>query len=244
LKIQGVIMDKHEMPEKKRRARIKVTKDGPYLVSGGVPLAEAIIVCDDAGFPVRWENGKKFPVRESCGLCRCGRSGNKPFCDGSHARPAFDGTETAGRKEFLDEAETYSGPKLIMKDVVKLCALARFCLRDGDAWTLTENSGDPKSRATAIEEIHACPSGRLVAFEKESGEPIEPSLEPSIGLVEGPGRKAAGPIWVKGGIPVESADGAEYEIRNRVTLCRCGLSSNKPFCDGAHSKKDRLVPGE
>ena len=34
--------------------------------------------------------------------------------------------------------------------------------------------------------------------------------------------------------PIESADGKKYEIRNRVTLCRCGKSNNKPFCDGNH----------
>ena len=33
---------------------------------------------------------------------------------------------------------------------------------------------------------------------------------------------------------MESADGTTYEIRNRVTLCRCGASQNKPFCDGSH----------
>jgi CDGSH-type Zn-finger protein len=34
---------------------------------------------------------------------------------------------------------------------------------------------------------------------------------------------------------VVSGDGAAYETRNRVTLCRCGQSSNKPFCDGTHA---------
>ena len=33
-----------------------------------------------------------------------------------------------------------------------------------------------------------------------------------------------------------SADGFEYEVRNRVTLCRCGQSQNKPFCDGTHAQ--------
>jgi CDGSH-type Zn-finger protein len=32
-----------------------------------------------------------------------------------------------------------------------------------------------------------------------------------------------------------AADGFAYETRNRVTLCRCGQSQNKPFCDGAHA---------
>ena len=58
---------------------------------------------------------------------------------------------------------------------------------------------------------------------------VEPAFEPSIGVIRD------GPLWVRGGISVESADGFTYEIRNRVTLCRCGHSSNKPFCDGSHS---------
>ena len=36
-------------------------------------------------------------------------------------------------------------------------------------------------------------------------------------------------------IRVESASGESYEIRNRQALCRCGASSNKPFCDGSHA---------
>jgi CDGSH-type Zn-finger protein len=41
---------------------------------------------------------------------------------------------------------------------------------------------------------------------------------------------------VRGGVPVIGAEGFRYEIRNRVTLCRCGVSQNKPFCDGSHAK--------
>jgi CDGSH-type Zn-finger protein len=44
-----------------------------------------------------------------------------------------------------------------------------------------------------------------------------------------------GPLWIRGGIPVAGADGREYEVRNRVTLCRCGRSNNKPLCDGSHA---------
>jgi CDGSH-type Zn-finger protein len=56
-------------------------------------------------------------------------------------------------------------------------------------------------------------------------------------VTENPPGGAEGPLWVKGGIPVEAADGFEYEKRNRVTLCRCGRSGHKPFCDGSHLKK-------
>jgi len=79
-----------------------------------------------------------------------------------------------------------------------------------------------------------CPSGRLTACDKKTGEKIEQDLEPSLGLIEDPEAKVSGPIAVKGGVVVEGAEGKEYEPRNRATLCRCGQSQNKPFCDGAH----------
>ncbi|WP_298253461.1 CDGSH iron-sulfur domain-containing protein [Bradyrhizobium sp.] len=60
-------------------------------------------------------------------------------------------------------------------------------------------------------------------------------LPVSIGLVEDPLDGCSGPLWLRGGIAVISADGFEYEVRNRVTLCRCGASKNKPFCDGTHA---------
>jgi CDGSH-type Zn-finger protein len=44
----------------------------------------------------------------------------------------------------------------------------------------------------------------------------------------------AGPLWVTGSIPIERSDGKPFEIRNRVTLCSCGRSNNKPLCDGEH----------
>ena len=54
-------------------------------------------------------------------------------------------------------------------------------------------------------------------------------------MIEDTEKKVSGPIYVRGGIPVVSADGKTYEIRNRVTLCRCGRSDNKPFCNGSHA---------
>jgi CDGSH-type Zn-finger protein len=63
---------------------------------------------------------------------------------------------------------------------------------------------------------------------------VEPEFEPSIGVVEDPAKGRSGPLWVRGGISLEGAGGTEYEVRNRMTLCRCGASDNKPFCDGNH----------
>ena len=214
--------------------RIKVTRNGPYLASGGLPLSKQIIVSDANGDPVGWRAGEADPVGGTYALCRCGQSEKWPFCDGSHHRVHFDGTETAKHVPYLDAAEQTEGPTLRLTDVPFLCAKAGFCTRAGGTWQLTERSDDPEARQTAIEQAGNCPSGRLVAWEKD-GQAVEPHLEPSIGLVENPLTGASGPIWVRGGIPIEAADGTVYEVRNRVTLCGCGQSTNKPFCDGCHS---------
>jgi hypothetical protein len=70
--------------------------------------------------------------------------------------------------------------------------------------------------------------------DRETGKTIEPDLEKSIVIIEYPPRGEHGPLWVRGGIPVISADGEPYEVRNRVALCRCGKTQNQPFCDGSH----------
>lgn len=218
----------------KKTARIKVIKDGPYIVTGGVPLNEERVVIGSDGEPAKWESGPSYPSRDTYALCRCGASKDKPFCDGSHFEVAFDGTETAGRGAYLEQAEKTAGPKIDLTWSSEFCAVARFCHRGLEAWGYAERSDDPEAKKTASEEACACPSGSLVAWDKATGAAIEPELEPSLTLIENPQAGTSGPLWVKGGIPIESADGFEYESRNRVTLCRCGQSKKKPFCDGRH----------
>jgi CDGSH-type Zn-finger protein len=208
-------------------------QNGPYLVSGGVPLSEQLICVDSDGQCHGWKEGQQYPVQENYALCRCGYTKNPPFCDGNHVKVKFDGTEQATRMSYLEQAGKMDGPGLILTDAENFCSVARFCERAGGIWRLTEESADPDARQKAIEEAGDCPSGRLVAWEK-NGKVIEPVLKPSIGLVEDTPAGKTGPLWVRGGIPIESADGTLYEVRNRVTLCRCGKSSNKPFCDGSH----------
>ena len=214
--------------------KIKVTKNGPYLVSGAIPLHREVMIAGATGDPVEWRHTRHYPDKESYSLCRCGQSKTTPYCDGTHAQIGFDGTETAGFKKYAEQTETTTGPELDLTDAEKFCALARFCHPSGDAWNLTEQSADPAAKAMAIREACDCPSGRLVAWNKKTGAAIEPQFPPTISVTEHPGGKISGPLWVKGGVPIESADGVEYEVRNRVTLCRCGQSSNKPFCNGNH----------
>ncbi len=214
---------------------IKVTKNGPYLVYGHVPITVEVIGINAEGQSSKWETGKSIDVAEKYALCRCGQSQNKPFCDGTHATIGFDGTETASREPFDRQAVVLDGPEMVLQDAEPLCAFARFCDDAGTIWVLIERTGERDVREIVAHEGTHCPSGRLVVRDRKTGKVLEPQLEPSIGLVEDPAQKCSGPIWVRGGIRIESADGTSYEARNRVTLCRCGASQNKPFCDGQHA---------
>jgi CDGSH-type Zn-finger protein len=214
--------------------KVVVSKDGPYLVSGDLPLFKEIAVVGKEGEPELWKKGKEYEKKASCALCRCGKSKNKPYCDGTHTEFRFDGTETASHEKYLKQAEKLSGPKIDLTDAQELCSSARFCHLSGGTWNNVENSDDPDSKKIAIQTACNCPSGRLVVWDKKTGKAIEPEFKHSISLIEDPQAKVSGPIWLKGGIELESADGTKYETRNRMTLCRCGKSGNKPFCDGSH----------
>jgi CDGSH-type Zn-finger protein len=218
----------------KEEGKITVTKDGPYLVSGNIPLFTTIISCDASGIPTTWVIGKKFETTEYYSLCRCGQSNNKPFCDGTHIKVNFDGTETSDNEPFEKMAKEIDGPELILKDAEILCASARFCHRGGDIWDAIPQSNDPKIKKNAVENAFDCPSGRLVVLDKKTNMVLESVLAKSIGVIEDPSKGVSGPFWVRGGIPVYSADRKLYEVRNRMTLCRCGKSTNKPFCDSSH----------
>jgi len=223
------------MPSEKTTLRVTVTENGPYLVTGDIPLAKQTIATDAEGGSETWQEGAPVAHRASYALCRCGASRTKPFCDGSHATVGFDGTETASREPYLDQAKGMEGPVLGLTDAESLCAFARFCDPNGQVWAQVERTDDPAIRETFVRQVNACPSGRLVAWDKSTGRAIEDELPISIGLVEDPEQQSSGPLWLRGGIPVVSVDGFQYEVRNRVTLCRCGASNNKPFCDGTHA---------
>jgi CDGSH-type Zn-finger protein len=214
--------------------RVIVSRNGPYLVYGGIPLGEDRITVDTEGVPTGWRTVKQYPSKERYALYRCGQSGHKPQCDGTHVRMRIDGTVTASREPYLEQTQEINGPNLILTDAQGLCSVARFCHRAGGIWNLTLLSYDPVARQVAIEIAANCPSGRLVVWDRETLDPIEPMFEKAIGVTEGPGRGMLGPLWLRGGITLESADGTPYEVRNRVTVCRCGGSENKPLCDGTH----------
>lgn len=227
----------------KNKAKITITPNGPYLVKGDVPLALAVIGVNEEGESVEWKAGPGFPPKTDYHLCRCGHSNNKPYCDGSHARVGFDGTETASREPVLKQAEVMDGPAMQLADAEVLCAFARFCDPNGRIWEQTKDTDQPEVRKNFIRQAGDCPSGRLIAIDKATGKPIEPKLPESIGIVEDPARGCSGPLWVRGGVELVGSDGKSYEKRNRMTLCRCGRSENKPFCNGAHASEPGFQDG-
>ncbi len=226
------------------RFRITVEETGPYLVYGRPPLAQQFIMPDAEGESWYFQQGARFPTDgEPTALCRCGASKNKPYCDGAHVHATWDPHLTADGAPLLDGAEVTEGKTLSMTDNPKYCVFARFCLAKGEAWNLVEQSGNDEARKLAIREASMCPSSRLMAWDNETETPYEFHFEPSLGLIEDPANGLSSGLWVRGGIPVCRESGETYEIRNRVVLCRCGASRNKPYCDGAHASirfDDRL----
>lgn len=216
--------------------KIKVLENGPYEVTGHVPLNQLRIVSDRRGAAIKYEEIKKYPVEEMYHLCRCGKSKNKPFCDGSHLH-GFTGKETASHQTYDEMATFIEGNQIDLMDAESLCAVARFCDTHGTTWNLVEESDSDQANKVIIQQCCDCPSGRLTAVTKD-GKRIEPELPQEISILEDTAARAHGPIWVKGGIPVEDANGRPYPVRNRVTLCRCGKSMNKPFCDARHLQKE------
>ncbi|HBQ64701.1 MAG TPA: iron-binding protein [Clostridiales bacterium] len=219
------------MDNSDRNRKIKICKAGPYRVTGDVPLLEKIIVPKGNGYV--YEEGRQLPQSGQYLLCRCGRSKNAPFCDGAHIKTGFIGEETASREKFEDRADLLKGPGIDLMDDHR-CALARFCHREkGTVWDLLKHSDQEDLRQEVIQGATECPAGRLVPRDRQ-GNVLEPQYKPAVTVLQDPENGVSGGIFVQGGIPVESADGSLYETCNRVVLCRCGRSINKPFCDAMH----------
>lgn len=224
----------HSKPQK----RIVISQDGPYLVCGGIPLVHKIQIVSEYGEPLTWKMGRVFDTPEVYELCRCGQSRFLPFCDVTHALIDFEGTETADTRPTAERQVGYpDSTGIVVRRDLSLCMDSGFC---GNRFTNVEKmvayTDNPQVRAQVMAMIERCPSGSYVYSIQENEADIEPDLPQQIAITteitaEGP---IAGPLWVTGYIPVVRADGQPFETRNRVTLCSCGHSRNKPLCDGTH----------
>src|SRR5688572_15741928 len=193
------------------KPRITCKPDGPYLLEGG------------AG--VRRSSGQTWPAAESVALCRCGGSTRKPFCDGTHRRNGFTDANLADGTK--NKRQAYPGKRITILDNRAICAHAGICtdklasvFRYGEEpWIVPDGAAADE----IMETIRQCPSGALSYAEAR---PLERA--PMITVT------ADGPYAVTGGIELVGVPFGDGASREHYTLCRCGASKNKPFCDGSH----------
>lgn len=205
---------------------ITAVANGPLVVDGGVPLYRRKAVHSEHGEPLAWETTERLEPGDRYRLCRCGQSDRMPFCDGTHAKAGFAADDSAAGT-YDERAHELGGTGFTVRDDRSICVHAGFCgTRVTNVWKQVPETGESTVRAQVIAMVEKCPSGALTF--RFDADDVEPLLAEAIAVTDD------GPLWVSGGIPVITGGGEPLEVRNRLTLCRCGASSNKPLCDGSH----------
>ncbi len=195
---------------------ISCAKNGPMIVKG----LENFIDSD----------GQRLETRPAMGLCRCGASLNKPYCDGNHKYAGF--TDEASPERTPDELRAYAGQAITILNNPLLCSVAEYCHRELE--TVFDTRKDPwiDPDGDALEHIKGliekCPSGALSYA--INGEP-----QPTRNCAATITIEKNGPLRITGSIELKDADWGQGASQEHYTLCRCGASKNKPFCDGSHS---------
>ena len=198
-----------------RRPTIECAKNGPYIVKGLKAFKNS--------------RGEAIATKKTIALCRCGASQDKPFCDGTHAKIGFKDGKLDGR--LPDRRDSYIGKGITIHDNRAICAHAGFCT-DGLAavWRMkVEPWIDPDGAAVEqiVETIKRCPSGAL-SYSIDDKEHRDLESPPEIQVSKD------GPLVARGGIALKQGGFGEGASAELYTLCRCGASKNKPFCDGSH----------
>ena len=137
-----------------------------------------------------------------------------------------------------DGVEHIDGKSLTLVYEGKRCIHARFCVTGAPGVFLANVKGpwiqpDGIDKARLVEIAHACPSG-AIRYQRHDGEPNETA--PPVNLLS---VREAGPYAVRGELSV-----AGNTSSFRATLCRCGASKNKPYCDGSHHEVGFDATGE
>ncbi|RYC70344.1 MULTISPECIES: (4Fe-4S)-binding protein [Spirosoma] len=134
-----------------------------------------------------------------------------------------------------DITKTYTNGDITIVWKPSVCIHSKLC------WTQLIEVFNPRARpwvtmdgaptARIAEQVDRCPSKALSYFRNE--EAIQPDQIQAESVVE---PLPNGPLLVYGNLRVKDASGHETQ-KNKVTaFCRCGASSNKPYCDGSHVK--------
>jgi CDGSH-type Zn-finger protein/ferredoxin len=194
---------------------IECSQNGPYLVRNLQNL--------------RNSKAESIPTKPVIALCRCGGSAKKPFCDGTHSKLGFSSQKVA--EGTRDKRQNYVGKGVTIHDNRSICSHAGFCTdRLASVFRMkTEPWIDPDGARIEeiIEAVKRCPSGAL-SYSIEGVEHRDQDRDPMITVSKD------GPYLVTGGVELEDESRAEGASEEHYTLCRCGASKNKPFCDGTH----------
>jgi CDGSH-type Zn-finger protein/uncharacterized Fe-S cluster protein YjdI len=134
--------------------------------------------------------------------------------------------------------ETAVGQKMALSFETKRCIHARFCVTGAPNVFLANVKGpwihpDAMEVERVVEVAHACPSG-AITYHRLDG--VHDETAPPVNLA---GIREAGPYAFRGQLQI---DGEPMGFR--ATLCRCGASKNKPFCDGSHHEVGFTATGE
>jgi CDGSH-type Zn-finger protein/ferredoxin len=220
-----------ELPE------IVVRENGAY-VAKNVTVRRKEIVLDEQGNALTYVTADPLETRDTVVLCRCGQSSNKPFCDNTHAKIDWDGSCAPHDVSYAERANPLGGEGLTIHDDRATCSHSAFCGNiASNVWDMAGETADSDVRAQVMNMVEKCPSGALTYTFDGADSPNEPGLPVEIGVLND------GPLFVQGGIAVTLPDGTTLETRNRVALCRCGASANKPLCDGSHHGANFSDPG-
>ena len=194
---------------------ITCVPNGPYKLAGSTQL--------------RRSSGHRYDSAAGVALCRCGGSTNKPFCDGTHTKNGFTDVNLADPAQ--NRRKAYIGQRITIYDNRALCAHAAFCTDElaavfrhkDDPWIVP----DAASVAEVVRVIAKCPSGAL-SYAIEGAEAKPAARAPMVTITDN------GPYAITGAIRLEDVTMGEGASPEHYTLCRCGASKNKPFCDGSH----------
>ena len=135
--------------KRKVKGKIRVEPCGPYEVEGKIPLVHKTQIVSEYGEPLNWELDEIIKEEGPYSLCRCGKSRNKPICDGAHCDVDFEGTETAPTDTFVDRQKVLErGTGMVVKTDYTLCMNSGFC---GNRLTnyrkMLADTDEPKIRA-------------------------------------------------------------------------------------------------
>jgi len=196
-------------------SEIEPKENGPYLIKNLFSLTNS------RGVDI-------LPDKKVFALCRCGKSDNKPFCDGAHNKNGFS---SATDNPKIGKWQGYAGKHITIHDNRRLCAHAGQCTHGlASVWRMGEKpwiDPDGADVDAIIAVIEQCPSGALSYS-------IDGKHTEAEAVAEGVVVSTNGPYHVTGAISLNDPSRDTADVPDRYALCRCGASKNKPFCDGSH----------